>query len=58
MGREEAWINEAHATGMFIWATTIVDFVQKNPEECFHILKTREQENGVGRLAALHSYLI
>jgi len=40
MGMEEAWINEAHAAGMFIWATT---FCIKNPKQCFYILKTRER---------------
>jgi len=32
MGKEEAWINEAHTTGMFIRATAIVDVLQKNPK--------------------------
>jgi len=40
IGMEEAWINEAHAAVMFIWATT---FCIKNPKQCFYILKTRER---------------
>ena len=57
----DAWMNEAldylvpHAAGMFIWATTVADFLQKNPEQRLHILKKREQERGADRFEELYS---
>jgi len=57
----DAWVNEAldylvpGAAGMFIWATTVADFLQENPERCFHILKTRKKERGAGRFEELYS---
>ena len=57
----DARVNEAldylvpGAAGMFIWATTVADFLQENPERRFHILKTRKQERGVGRFEELYS---
>ena len=61
MNMEEAWVDEAHsylvprAAGMFIWATTVADFLQINPEQRFHILQTSEQERGAGRFEDLYS---
>jgi len=40
---------------MFIWATTVADFLRKNPKQRFHILRTREQERGAGRFENLYS---
>ena len=57
----DAWVNEAvdylvpRSAGMFIWATTVADFLQENPEQRFYILKTREQERGAGRFEELYS---
>jgi len=57
---EDAWVNEALdylvpcATGMFIWATTVTDFLQKNPEQCFDILKTREHKHSADRFKELY----
>jgi len=57
----DAWVNEAfdylvpRSAGMFIWATTVADFLQENPERRFYILKTREQELGAGRFEELYS---
>ena len=57
----DAWVNEAldylvpRSAGMFIWATTVADFLQENPERRFHILKRREQEPGAGRFEELNS---
>jgi len=56
----DAWVNEAldylvpRAAGMFIWATTVADFLQKNPEQRFDILKTREHERGADRFKELY----
>ena len=61
MNMDEAWVNEAHsylvprAAGMFIWATTVADFLRINPKERFHILQTGEQERGAGRFEILYS---
>jgi len=57
----DAWVNEAlnylvpRAAGMFIWAITVADFLQKNPEQRFDILKTREHERGADRFEELYS---
>ena len=57
----DAWVDEAldylvpGAAGMFIWATTVADFLQENPERRFHILKTRKQEHSAGRFEELYS---
>ena len=52
MDMDEAWVNEAcdylafRAAGVFIWATTAVQFLEISPQERFDILKRREQEHG------------
>jgi len=57
----DAWVNEVLdylvpcSAGMFIWATTVADFLQENPERRFSILKKREQERGAGRFEELYS---
>ena len=57
----DAWVNDAldylvlRAAGMFIWAITVADFLQKNPEQRFDILKTREHERGADRFEELYS---
>jgi len=57
----DAWVNEAldylvpRAAGMFIWAITVANFLQKNPEQRFDILKTREHERGADRFEELYS---
>ena len=61
MGMKEAWVNEAHrylvprAAGMFIWATTVADFLEIDPKQRFHILQTKEQERGAGTFTVLNS---
>ena len=61
MGMDEAWVNEAHdylvprASGMFIWATTVAKFLERNPKRRFDILKTRKQERGAGGFEELYS---
>ena len=57
----DGWVNEAlgylvpRAAGMFIWATTVADFLRKNPEPRFDILKKREYERGADRFEELYS---
>jgi len=66
MGMDKAWVKEAHeylaprAAGVFIWATTAVQFLQIDPQERFRILK-REQERGTaifGELYSLYSTVV
>ena len=48
MKMEPAWIAEAlsylvpGAAGIFIWATTVANFLEDDPEARFHILRSRE----------------
>jgi len=61
MDMDKAWVDEAHdyltlhAAGVFIWATTAVQFLAKNPQERFVILKTREQERFASIFEELYS---
>ena len=61
MGLDKVWVNEAcdylahRAAGVFIWATTAVQFLKKSPQERFNILKTREQERGADIFRELYS---
>jgi len=61
MGMEEAWVKEAldylvpHAAGMFIWATTVADFLQENSARRLDILKTRSQDDGAEGFESLYS---
>ena len=60
MNMEEEWVNEAHrylvprAAGMFIWATTVADFLRVNPKKRFKIIQTREQERSASRFEGLY----
>jgi len=40
---------------MFIWATTVARFLEKNTKQRFNILKTREHERSAGRFEELYS---
>ena len=61
MSMEEAWVMDALdylvlcAAGMFIWATTVADFLQENSARCLHILQTRSQEDGAEGFESLYS---
>ena len=66
MGMDKAWVKEARsylaprAAGVFIWATTAVQFLQIDPKERFRILK-RGQERGTaifGELYSLYSTVV
>ena len=43
------------ATGIFIWATTVADFLQENSARRLHVLKTRSQEDGAAGFDSLYS---
>jgi len=61
MGMDETWIKEVYgyliprAAGVFLWATTVAEFLERNPKQRFVILKTREHERGAGKLKELYS---
>jgi len=58
---EPAWTTKAldylvpRAAGVFIWATTVAEFLRVNPEQRFHILQTRERERDASRFDNLYS---
>jgi len=61
MNMEPGWIAEAldylvpGAAGIFIWATTVANFLEDDPEARFHILKSREGEDDMGGMDNLFS---
>jgi len=61
MAMEPAWIAEAldylvpRASGIFIWATTVADFLEDDPEARFHILKSKKGGNDIERMDDLFS---
>jgi len=60
MGMEEAWVTEAldylvpRAAGMFIWATTVADFLQTLPAKRFLTLQTKNSKNDRERFKDLY----
>jgi len=60
MGVEPAWIAEAlsylvfRATGIFIWATTVAEFLQNNPQAHFYMLRSQNDGKGLGNLYSLY----
>ena len=67
MNMDKAWVDEAHdyltlhAAGVFIWATTAVQFLQRNPRERLGILERRERERSAaifGELNSLYSTVV
>jgi len=63
MGMTSAWIAEAlgflvpGAAGIFIWATTVADFLEQNPEGRFTMLKKGDGK-GLKNLYSLYSTII
>ena len=61
MGMDEAWVSEARdhlvpcAAGMFIWATTVAEFLKKNPKQRFDILKSWEHMGDADRFEEPYS---
>ena len=61
MSTKESWVMDAldylvpRAAGMFIWATTVADFLQENSARRLDILKTRSQEGGAEGFKSLYS---
>jgi len=61
MAMEPAWIAEAldylvpGASGIFIWATTVADFLEYDPEARFHILKSKKGGDDIERMDDLFS---
>ena len=64
MGVGPAWIAEAlgylvpRATGIFIWATTVAEFLQDNPQARFYMLRSQGDGKGLGNLYSLYSTAI
>jgi len=67
MDMKPAWITDAldylvpGAAGIFIWATTVANFLEDGPEARFHILKSRKGRNnieGMDDLYALYTTIV
>jgi len=67
MKMEPAWITETldylvpGAAGMFIWATTVANFLEDGPQARFHILKSRkggEDIEGMDDLFSLYATVV
>jgi len=64
MGMEEAWIVQAvdylapRAAGIFIWATTVADFLRLNPKVQFSVLQLKDDTEGLESLYFLYSTVI
>ena len=64
MGMEPAWIARAldylvpRATGIFIWATTVAEFLQDNPQARFYMLRSQGDRKGLRNLYSLYSTAI
>jgi len=61
MGEGDAWIKRAldhlvpRATGIFIWATTVADFLEVNPRVRFDILESKKRGDNTEGLDELYS---
>jgi len=61
MGEGDAWIKRAldhlvpRAAGIFIWATTVADFLEVDPRVRFMILESKNQGDNMERLDELYS---
>jgi len=64
MGMEEAWVVQAvdylvpRAAGIFIWATTVADFLRLNPKVRFSVLQLKDDTEGLESLYSLYSTVI
>ena len=64
MGVEPTWIMKAldylvpRATGIFIWATTVAEFLQVNPQERFSMLQSKGNRKGLNSLYSLYSAVV
>jgi len=64
MGMEEAWVVQAvdylapRAAGIFIWATTVADFLRLNPKVRFSVLQLKDDAEGLESLYSLYSTVI
>jgi len=67
MAMEPAWIAEAldylvpGASGIFIWATTVADFLEDDPEARFHILQSKkggDDMEGMDDLFSLYANIV
>ena len=64
MGMEESWIEKAldylvrGAAGIFIWATTVANFLRMDPRGRFDILQTRNNTEGLDELYSLYSTVV
>ena len=61
MGMGEVWVKDAldylvpRAAGMFIWATTVADFLELDPEVLFDVLEASRRKDGMEGLDDLYS---
>jgi len=61
MDMKSAWITEAldylvpGAAGIFIWATTVANFLEDSPEARFHILRSRKGRNNIEGMDDLYT---
>jgi len=64
MGMEDAWIEKAldylvrRAAGIFIWATTVANFLRMDPRGRFDILQARNNTEGLNELYSLYSTVV
>ena len=64
MGVDEAWVVRAidhlvpRAGGIFIWATTVADFLRLNPKVRFSALELKDDSDGLETLYSLYSTVI
>ena len=64
MGMEEACVIQAvdylapRAAGIFIWATTVADFLRLNPKVRFLMLEMKDDQEGLESLYSLYSTII
>jgi len=64
MGMEEAWVVQVidylapRAAGIFIWATTVADFLRLNPKVRFSMLEMKDDQEGLESLYSLYSTVI
>ena len=64
MGMEDAWIEKAldylvpRAAGIFIWATTVANFLRMDPRGRFDILQARNNTEGLDELYSLYCTVV
>ena len=64
MGMEEAWVVQVvdylapRAAGIFIWATTVANFLRLNPKVRFLMLEMKDDQEGLESLYSLYSTII